>query len=90
MEWSYTSKEERTKKYNEEFTKRVKKNSKWHRWFAWWPVKISSNKKVWLERVYRSGEFGVTEKQNGRLYVYKRTWRYERNCYDLLKKNPQK
>lgn len=25
----------------------------WHRWFAWYPVKLKNNQRVWLEYVER-------------------------------------
>jgi hypothetical protein len=36
---------------------------RWHLWFAWYPVRVPTNgrmsgqKKVWLEKVYRKGEY---------------------------------
>jgi hypothetical protein len=29
----------------------------WHRWFAWCPVRVESNKCVWLETIERKGTY---------------------------------
>lgn len=31
--------------------------SNWHRWFAWYPVRMGENDCRWLEWVSRKGEF---------------------------------
>lgn len=39
---------------------KIMDRTKWHKWFAWYPVTVEtyddySNKKVWLEYVWRLG-----------------------------------
>ena len=48
--------------------------TKWHIWFAWYPVTVSytpdgDSKKVWLEYVLRCGE--LIQYSEGSYYIYK-------------------
>jgi len=56
----------------EKWDAKVEKQCKWHKWFAWYPVKVlmsdGSTKRVWLETIGRkkeissySGDFGAEE-----------------------------
>ena len=32
-------------------------NRKWHKWFAWYPVRVGHREKRWLEYVYRRDNY---------------------------------
>jgi len=45
----------------------VDHKSQWHKWFAWFPVRVGSHDCRWLEHVERRGEWSE----------YWDTWSYE-------------
>ena len=47
---------------------RRKNTKKWHKWFAWHPIRINEYTMCWLETVLRSGE---TDYVTGDDYHYK-------------------
>ena len=38
---------------------RIAAKEKWHRWFAWYPVRVGSGDCRWLETVERIGKFHI-------------------------------
>lgn len=36
--------------------KKKREREQWHRWFAWYPVRLADNDCRWLEYVERKGE----------------------------------
>lgn len=46
MKWSGETKEQR-----------VLRDSKWHKWFAWFPLQMSGGTWVWLEHVERRQKY---------------------------------
>lgn len=38
------------------FIKKCADRSWWHRWFAWYPVRVENNQCCWLEFVYRKSK----------------------------------
>ena len=55
-------------KFNCGLTKNEKLQS-WHKWFAWYPVRISKNDCRWLETVYRKGTM-VYYIQKGKIWEW--------------------
>jgi hypothetical protein len=51
-----------------------RKNTEWHRWFAWYPVDITPHQFVWLEWVNRKKVFCVGDAEyvlaSSELYHY--------------------
>ncbi len=58
-------------KFNCGHTKEVRVNAlhNWHRWFAWWPVRVGIKECRWLEFVERKGK----QKMHG----YDMLWSWE-------------
>lgn len=72
----------RIKTYREFREDYTEKRLKWHRWFAWRPVRMTDDEKDvrWLEFLYRKGKF-VNYYDGG--YGYK--WIYADNLLDVIK-----
>lgn len=57
----------------------TERNSTWHSWFAWFPVRVPTKGRmsgmtlVWLERVERRGKWGTTEES---LWDWQWLWTY--------------
>lgn len=52
--------EEKKKQDRTKYVEKLLEKTKWHKWFAWYPVVIGETKnkhliKVWLQYVYRRG-----------------------------------
>lgn len=56
--------------------KRLTKKYEWHRWFAWYPIRLRGNNDtiytVWLEYVQRKRELCGEDDDQG--YIYKDLW----------------
>lgn len=57
---------------------RIERLGKWHRWFAWHPIKIGESEGLWLETVWRRGEhyLGVHLDFSGPMPVDDYRWSY--------------
>ena len=62
------------------------KYRKWHKWFAWYPVKITKDEVIWLEDIirkqYGSRNYSFIERLRG-----KPSFEYKESMFDLLKIN---
>ena len=47
------------------------KKAKWHRWFAWYSVRVAPNDCRWLEYVQRKGEYQASPFWEGWVYEYR-------------------
>lgn len=52
--------------------KRNPEDTRWHKWFAKYPVRVSEDELVWLETVYRRNS-------NGPYFLEEGRWEYTMN-----------
>jgi hypothetical protein len=73
--------QQRLKLKADRFLEEDKTLSKWHHWFAWRPIRLSSDGQEvrWLEKVYRKSEKYETR------YGWCREWKYAESELDILK-----
>ena len=67
--------------YKIQFCKEKEKKSKWHEWFAWYPVKITSEDGntydlVWLQTIERTGWYMEPDEYLLGRFVY--NYRYKK------------
>jgi hypothetical protein len=60
---------------------REERLSSWHKWFAWRPIRLSSNKHEvrWLGFIYRKGEYCYYD--DGSYWK----WKYAETEFDILR-----
>lgn len=74
MKWNYhTSRQIRNDKYR-----------KWHRWFAWHPVKVSDTDKVWFEFILRKQRSRINFSWIDRFFMVP-DYDYKESILDLIK-----
>lgn len=59
---------------------RIAAKSKWHRWFAWRPVRAANGQCVWLEWCLRKGTYTPDEyafDDWSSILIYTWTWEYQ-------------
>lgn len=62
---------------------KIERLSKWHRKFAWWPIRTEGDNMIWMERILRKGR--VHYRSGGTI---RWDWSYKENIFDLLKMEP--
>lgn len=77
MRYRRLTKSEREERY-------ISKRIVWHEWFAWYPVRMTSDvhEVRWMETIWRKG----TQWRNEDGLVF--TWKYAESSLDILKINP--
>lgn len=53
MEWTVESRDDERMRKNTARRAQWERECKWHRWFAWYPVRITPKKRAWLCSVER-------------------------------------
>lgn len=86
MEWKYENGAKRRERKNRIFQDKTEAMRKWHRWFAWYPVSVDGEIRIWLQRIYRKADIGISQK-NGYNYIASIDWLYRKDCYEFLKEN---
>jgi hypothetical protein len=71
--------------------KPLQNHYKWHKWFAWYPIRLNNSEIIWLETVIRKVNpyFENEDRPHhiGRLHnlLFHSRWEYKESVLDLLK-----
>lgn len=57
--------------FRETYQQRVHRLMRWHRWFAWYPVRVCEGCLVWLQFVERRADSLSLEDHGGMVFAYR-------------------